>query len=345
MPRASSVRAPRPARAGAAAAAVLLGCMVLAAHAGAVDHIDGISDQHLDGWAGDFATAVPLSAPFPGSFAGAWAGGPLARIRLSRYVVQWDVMSGAGYPRELANLQAWYEQTLSLGLIPELALANYDCAGCVPPANDADFEQALQAIGPRFPAIAVYEAWNEPNLPGSFFVAPAVAAALTNVAYSYCAPRGCTALAGDLSDAAPDLARYEREYEHALTPADPGQWAVHLYGAVKHESLQTLELFRSLLPHPRSDGLWLTELGAYYCEFGALRGARAQQRNASFLVHTLIPAADPVHAFYYQGVWPFDEHPPCEAQTQDTALYAAARDGGPPLARPAADTVLGSGGP
>ncbi|HXW59684.1 MAG TPA: hypothetical protein VEJ23_09440, partial [Solirubrobacteraceae bacterium] len=299
--------------------------------------------QHLDGWAGDFSGvsgAVALTAPFPGSFAGPWAAGPLSRIRLSRYVVQWDVMSGAGYPGELANLTAWYDQTLSLDLTPELALANYDCSGCTAPASEGEFAQALGAIGASFPAIAVYEAWNEPNLPGSFLIPAGLAAALMNVAYAYCAAHGCTALAGDFSDAASGLAGYEREYEHALSPADPGDWAIHLYRAVKHESLQTLSLFRSQLPHPASDRIWLTELGAFYCEFGDMRGAQAQARNASFLVHTLLPAADPVHAFYYQGAWPFDEHPPCEAGTQDTALFAAAHDGGPLLARPAAAVVL-----
>jgi len=341
MDRANATHGRPLRRAAVVLAAALMGCAVLADRAAAVDHIDGISDQHLGGWAGDFAGAPALNAPFPGSFAGGWAGGPLSRIRLSRYVVQWDVMDGAGYPDELANLEGWYAQTLALGLTPELALANYDCAGCAAPATSADYTAALQAIGERFPAIAVYEAWNEPNLPGSFFVSPVIAASLANITYAYCAVRGCTAPAGDLSDAAPGFATYMRAYERALDPHDPDQWAIHLYRAVKDESLRTFELFRSLLPHPDSDHVWLTELGAYYCEFGRLRGAAAQERSAGFLVHTLIPAADPVHAFYFQGVWPFGERPPCEAGTQDTALYAAGHDGGPPLARPAAALVLG----
>ncbi len=323
-----------------ALAAAILACGVLAAPAAGVDHIDGVSDQHLAEWARSFSTGAQLSAPFPGSFAGPLAGGPLSRIRLARYVVQWDVMAGAGYPGELASLQGWYDATLALGLTPELAVANYNCAGCAAPARASDFAGQLQALSARFPQIAVYEAWNEPNLPGSFFLAPARAGALLNATYAFCALHSCTAVAGDFSDAAPGMASYEREYEQALAPRDPLNWGIHLYHAVKYESLQTLEEFRSLLPDPAGDHVWFTELGAYYCEFGDLRGAAAQSQNASFLVDRLIASADPLHAFYYQAVWPFGEPAPCAPDTEDTALYAVDEAGGPLRSRPAASIVL-----
>jgi hypothetical protein len=326
--------------------AVLLASGWLAAlPARAIDYVDGISDQHLASWAYSFAEGAQLSAPFPGSFAGPWAGGPLSRIRLARYVVQWDAMRGAGYPQELANLGAWYEATLALGLTPDLALANYNCADCDAPSDPADFASQLQALHGRFPAIGVYEAWNEPNLPGSFHLPAGEAAQLMNVTHAFCELRGCVAIAGDFSDAAAGLAGYEREYERALEPRDPIDWGIHLYRAVKSESARTLQEFRSLLPDPRGDRLWFTELGAYYCEFGARRGASTQQSNATYLVDRLIASADPLHAFYYQVVWPFDQRPPCGARTEDTALYAALADGGPLVARPAADVVLGWGVP
>ncbi len=307
--------------------------------------MDGISDQHLASWANSFSAGAQLSAPFPGSFAGPWAGGPLARIRLARYVVQWDVMNGVGYPQELANLQSWYDAALALGLTPELALANYNCAACVAPRGAGDFARALQALYSRFPAIGVYEAWNEPNLPTSFHLAATAAAQLMNVTYSFCQLRGCVAVAGDFSDAVPGMTVYEREYQSALDPPDPRNWGIHLYRAVKSESPRTLDEFRALLPDPRTDQVWFTELGAYYCEFGDRRGAGSQLRNATYLLDSLIASAQPLHAFYYQAVWPFDEQPPCSSDTEDTALYAAPADGGPLVARPAADVVLGSGGP
>ena len=325
---------------GFGAVALCVGC-ALASPARALDRVDGISDQHLGAWVGSVAPTSALAAQFPSPLADAGTGAPVARIGLARYVVQWDVMSGGGYAREFANLQAWYDTAVALSLTPELALANYDCAGCLPPPSSESFSLQLQALHSRFPAISVYEAWNEPNLAGSFHISAALAASLMNATYSFCASRGCTAVAGDFSDADPGMAAYEREYEGHLDPPDPGNWAIHLYHAVKYETLDTLDSFLSLLPDRRSDRVWLTELGAYYCEFGQLRGAALQERNARFIVDSLIPVAAPVHAFYYQGAWPYDTSPPCAAGTQDTALYAAQSVGGPLLARPAAAVILG----
>ena len=60
------------------------------------------------------------------------------------------------------------------------------------------------------------------------------------------------------------------------TRRDPVDWGIHLYHAIKYESPQTLDEFRSLLPDPSADHVWFTELGAYYCEFGrSARGRRA----------------------------------------------------------------------
>jgi Glycosyl hydrolase catalytic core len=327
------------------AGAALLAGLAVCAPASAIDHIDGISDQHLAAWAGSLSAESVLSEPFPGALGGSWAGAGGSRIAVARYVVQWNVMQGAGYADELTALESWYDTSLQLGLTPELALANYDCAGCAAPPSVQSFAAGLAALHAAFPEIAIYEAWNEPNLAGSFHIAPAFAAALMNATYAFCAGNGCTALAGDLSDADAQMASYEREYERALDPRDPRNWAVHLYHAVKYESLQTLDTFVSLLPSPHGDSLWLTELGAYHCEFGELRGDARQEENARFLTGPLLASAHAVHAMYFQGAWPYDDRPPCKTGTQDTALYAAERAAGPALARPAASVVLGAGAP
>jgi hypothetical protein len=328
---------------GALLAACLVG-LAAGSSARAIAYIDGISDQHLATLAGLFSPEATLGVAFPGFFVSPLSGGPLSEIRLARYVTQWDVMSGAGYPEELANLRRWYDTTVALGLTPQLALANYACDGCVAPRDSDEFAVQLAALHGRFPAIVVYEPWNEPNLSGSFHIPAQLAAELMNVANAFCADHGCTAIAGDFSDASPNMNAYQREYERHLSPRDPGDWAVHLYHAVKYESPSTLEGFSALLPGGRSDRLWLTELGAYYCEFGMQRGAARQEENARFLRDVLIPIARPLHAFYYQLMWPYDETPPCESRTQDTALYARAGVGEPPLARPAASVLLRSRG-
>jgi hypothetical protein len=87
-------------------------------------YVDGISDQNL------FFDASSL-------------GGPPSQIKLARYVVQWDVMRGAGYPEELANLRNWYDAVIELKLTAELALDNYNCSGCAAPQRTAEYTAEL----------------------------------------------------------------------------------------------------------------------------------------------------------------------------------------------------------
>jgi hypothetical protein len=313
-----------------------------AASAGAVDYVDGISDQHLGSWAGTFSEPAGYSSPFPSFFANSWVGSPPLHVKLSRYVVQWDVMRGAGYAGELLGLKDWYTHSVELGLTPDLALANFGCTGCAAPEKAEYLTRELEALHSAFPAISVFEAWNEPNLAGSFYVEPVAAAHYANAVYAFCASHGCTAVVGDFSDSESNMTTYEREYEANLSPSDPGNWGIHLYHAVKYETDETLVGFEALLPKPDSDSVWFTEVGAYYCELGEDRGPALQEKNARFLVDTLIKGFSPVHAFYYQMAWPWDERPPCGASTLDSALYAAETFNGPVRARPAASVVFGS---
>jgi hypothetical protein len=327
----------------ALAAGVLCLCAALfCARAAAIGYVDGISDQHFESWGG-LSSAVGFDTPLPSSFADAWAGSPPAGIALARYVVQWDVLRGVGYPEELANLQSWYEHTLELQLTPELALVNYDCGGCRAPDSTATYTRELEALHRAFPAIAIYEAWNEPNHAGSFHLPPAAAAHFMNSALSFCATHSCTAVAGDFLDSEANLVPYETQYEQSLDPRDPGNWGIHPYANVKYEgAVHTVERFKSRLPSPATDGIWFTEVGAYYCQSGELRGPELQAANARYLVEHLIAEFQPVHVFYYQAAWPTAESPPCDAQTLDTALYAAQSANGIVLARPAASVVFGA---
>jgi hypothetical protein len=305
--------------------------------------VDGISDQGLMSWAGNAADASGSSTGFPTFFADSLVGAPPSRIKLARYVVQWDVMQGEGYPEELGNLRRWYGHATQLGLTPELALDNYNCAGCSAPRSSAQYTTALEALLAQFPAIQVLEAWNEPNNAHyTSYLEPATAAHLMNAAYAVCELHGCTAIAGDLLDSEPSMVDYGREYERYLTPADPGNWGIHPYHAVKYTTDSTVRAFDEALPNPASDRIWFTEVGAYYCEAGHLYGERSQAEQASFLVDDLIPEFQPEHVFYYELAWRYDEPPACDSEQDDTALYAAGSPNGMLSARAAANIIFGS---
>ncbi|MGH2864771.1 MAG: hypothetical protein ACRDJX_05925 [Solirubrobacteraceae bacterium] len=294
-------------------------------------------------WAGTFSEAGASQPAFTSYFDGAWAHGRSTHIKLARYVVQWDVISGAGYAEELANLRSWYTHATAFGLTPDVALENYNCEGCAAPQTIAQYSGALQALYRAFPEIKVVEAWNEPNDSHySSYVPAALAAGFTNAAYAFCQAHGCTAIAGDLLDSEANMLEYERRYESYLDPRDPGNWGIHPYHAVKYMTAETLADFRQALPDPATDRIWFTEVGAYYCEAGTIYGEGSQERQARFLVDELMPEFQPEHAFYYELAWRYDEPPACGSGQADTALYAARTVNGPLLARSAAAVIFGS---
>ncbi len=86
----------------------------------ATSYVDGISDQSLPAWDGNFDESW-----FAGLFDDTWVHGPGAHVDFARYVVQWNVMSG-DYPRYLREFEAWLGDVASLGLTPEIALTGYD---------------------------------------------------------------------------------------------------------------------------------------------------------------------------------------------------------------------------
>ncbi len=305
--------------------------------------MDGISDQGLMSWGGTFSEGAEAATPFPTFFGSTWVGSPPSHIQLARYVVQWNVMSGVGYPEELVNLKRWYDHAVELQLTPELALDNYNCSGCVAPQSAAEYSRELQALLRSFPDIKLVEAWNEPNNSHyTSYLTPAAAAQYMNAAYAVCKTHNCTAIAGDFLDSEANLLEYEHSYERYLVPRDPGNWGIHPYHAVKYMSDSTVSGFQAALPSPATDQIWFTEVGAYYCEAGRTYGEQAQAEQARFLVDELIPEIRPAHVFYYELAAGHDQPPACNSEQDDTALYAPARPGGPLLARAAAGIIFGS---
>ncbi len=295
-------------------------------------YVDGISDQSLTSWDSSFAGSYSA-----GFFHDAWVAGLSSHIALARYVVQWNVMSGA-YPAYLSQLQAWYRDVLSLGLTPELSLAAYDA---VLPGSSSEYQAALLALLDRFPSTAYLEAWDEPN--NTLGLSPGAAARYTLIAQTLCAAHGCTVIAGNLLDS-PSMSAYEQQYARALRPASFANWGIHPYLAVKTRNDSTVLAFKSGLPEAGAgERIWFTEIGAYRCEGGSrptLLGERAQALDASWLVNRLMPEIQPAHVFYYEFLFKDHRPPPCDRSDSDTALYVPGGDrNGVDIARAAASYI------
>jgi hypothetical protein len=251
-------------------------------------------------------------------------------MTLSRYVAQWNLMSGA-YPAYLAKYEAWYKASSALGLTPELAVTSFDG---VLPSSTSEYREKVERLLDLKP-VRYFEAWNEPN--NTPFLTPASAAHFTNSAHSLCERHGCTLIAGDLLDS-PNMVRYETEYEKYLSPPNPPNWGIHPYYAVKAESEATVLALRANLPNS-ADAIWFTEIGAYNCIRGEQLGELHQAIEASWLVNRLIPSIQPAHVLYYEYL--DGNPPPCSGSNADTALYLAERPpNAPDSPRPAASYVF-----
>jgi hypothetical protein len=305
----------------------------------ATSYVDGISDQSLPAWDGNFEQSW-----FAGLFDDTWGHGPGAHVTFARYVVQWNVMSG-DYQRYLREFEGWLGDVASLGLKPVIALTSYD--GVVP-GTPSEYKFELVKVLGRARAlgepIGWVEAWNEPNGQGG--ESAAKAAAFTNAASAPCAQEfNCTVIAGDFEDS-PGVAAYEDEYVSDLAPV-PVNWGVHPYYSVEQESEAPLKTVREHLPNGgRGERIWFTEVAARKCtDFdGEIveNGEGGQARQANWLVNTLIKNARPVHVFYYELLLREGREPACATEGSDSALYVPSGDPAEPdRPRPAAAYIWG----
>ena len=317
------------------------------AHGAATGQVDGISDQSLPAWDGNFDESW-----FAGLFDDTWVHGPGAHVDFARYVVQWDVMSG-DYPRYLAEFEAWLGDVARIGLKPVIALTSYD--GSLP-ASPSEYEFELVEILARARAlgepIGWLEAWNEPNGQGEEKAADA--AALTNAALSVCEEEqeqdweDCTVIAGDFVDS-PGVGSYEQEYVSHLDQT-PTNWGVHPYYSVGEESEAPLRAVREHLPQGGAGArVWFTEVAARTCtDFdGEMveNGEAGQARQAAWLVNTLIRNAKPAHVFYYEVLLREGREPSCLTEGSDSALYVPSGDPAEPdRPRAAAAYIWGGDG-
>ena len=286
--------------------------------------MDGISDQGIASWDGNFAESY-----FVSYFNRQWIHE--GHIKNARYVVQWNVMTESskgpnphGDYRE--QFEAWYQDASSLGLTIDVGLTSY--AGA-PPETSSQYSEALSALLAAFPGIRNVEAWNEPN--NSPYLTPVAAAHFANAAYSLCeAKKTCTVVVGDFLDS-PNEVSYEKEYEKYLSPSNPPNWGLHPYYAVKEQNEAPVYEFQKHLPSEGAgDEIWYTEIGAYNCvDYGGKLeqiGEERQEDDAYWLTHLLMVNEKALHVFYYEFLNGNHEPPPCTPTQADTALYVPSSD-------------------
>ena len=331
-----------PARAATGSAA---GAATDARAGTATAYVDGISDQDLPAWDGDFDDSY-----FGRLFSAVWVEG--GHIRLARYVAQWNLMGeysgGADAQGDYhEKFEAWLTDVGELGLVPEIGVTSYDGSY---PAGVQEYLQSLRLLLDRARAmghrVRYLEAWNEPNNQGAQTAHRA--AQLTNAADQLCEQdNACTVVAGNLEDS-PDVAGYEREYERALD-FRPAIWGVHPYYSVELRSEAPLENFIENLPGAGAGArIWFTEIAARRCADyqGRLRenGAGGQAERARWLLDTLMPAARPEHVFYFGFLAGERRQPSCSSEREDVALYEPSADAADPdVPRAAASYVWGGG--
>ena len=353
-----------------AALACLAGLGAASAQAGTA-YVDGISDQNLGLWNGDFQDASgAFTMPFDEFFSSAWVGSsPSQHLRYARFVTAPDAVAQGGSC--LSNLTTWFDYvTQTLHLIPVIAVWDVAEGGCAdngPPSTadyTSDVAQLLtyldsQYVGATVPYI---EAWNEPNGSG---ISAAQAAAYWTAANGVCASEQCTAIAGDFVDDDPDqaqpsfspgcsqtltyndhLAPYESQYVTALDGAVPAIWGFHPYFAVNCEQDGSVTTFEQGLPSSSTPPqIWFTEVAAWECVKGQSvpRGTAVQAADAQYLVDTLmspsLPLA-PANVFWYEMAAP-NYTLDC-SKYSDSELYEASSPGGYLTPRPAAGVVSGT---
>jgi len=337
------------------------------ARSAAASGVDGVSDQNLGLWKGQFTTGSNLADPFPTYFAQAWVGAATApHLRYARFVTAPDAIAQGGACEQ--NLLSWYIYvTQTLHMIPVIGVWQVAEGGCaddgVPSSAKYTTEIArllatLRSTGATLPYL---EAWNEPNSSG---VSASTAAAFWSDAASVCAGAGCTALAGDFVDNDPDqggqafnpgctpsgltyngvFKSYEAAYVKALNGATPSIWALHPYYAVNCEQSASITTFAAGLPATNpAPQIWFTEVGSWECRLGQTtpRGTARQLADANYL-NTILRPPFPVLAantFWYElAVLGWTQN--C-AKYADSALYESAQQLGPLFARPAAAAVFG----
>jgi hypothetical protein len=171
----------------------------------------------------------------------------------ARLVVPWDVAFD-----DPGRVDRWLAAARAARMSPLVAFehsAGDRCPDtpCTLPTDD-EYRAALTAFGLRWPAVAEWTPWNEPNHPSQPTAGlPRRAAEFYNIAAEVCP--ACTMVAGDLVDSA-SMKGYLRDYRATLA-GQPSIWGIHNYGDVTYpRAPYTLWLLDQV-----AGDIWITETG------------------------------------------------------------------------------------
>lgn len=171
-------------------------------------------------------------------------------VREARLVVAWNIAVASSQRSALAATKGWLGAAKAAGVTPMIAFTgngNY-----IPTV--AQYTAAVRAFIKRFPSVARYTPWNEPDwVYRSLSRQPLLAASFFNALVRSC--RGCLVLAGDLYLPAKQLGPWLRAYEKGLR-FHPAGWALHNYYDVRTHTTSQLQTMLRLTSGP----IWLDEI-------------------------------------------------------------------------------------
>ncbi len=219
--------------------------------------------------AGAGAVTLGIGTQDPGMFASSRF--QALHITTARYGVAYDVATRRSNRGQLREFRAWYSAAQAAGVSPLISFG----ADTVGPArvrshvpSVGEYTRAVQTFLKRFPKIAYYTAWNEPDFPYYRLSRnPGLAANYFNALYKLCG-RHCTVLAGDVflpaTGPTPPIINHSQARLGSWLPGyirglhhRPAGWALHDYTEIRGRNTRQLSTLMRLTRGP----IWLDETG------------------------------------------------------------------------------------
>jgi hypothetical protein len=320
---------------------------VLQAQAGP---ITGIADENLEDWS-----------------PGIWSSFNATGVNQVRHIVPWNVaMGGPVHAADLAETENWINAAQAKGLQilisfryeyctdqtkAELESEGRTCPGALPPSA-AEYLTAVGRFREKFPQIATYTAWNEPNHTHASKYAPGqdanpakfpwlAAAYWINLNFVCNLPKygpSCTVIGGDFLDPNGNgeaFKSYINSYKATLAESgvSPSTWAIHPYTAAETGNWGLVDTkFMNLT---ENKPVWFTEVGGMVCrpgqvgQSGGLTAATLQaseefQNNSTKNLINGINARPRVQRTYYYSLSGGDSAWACPQQPSGRYIWDSA---------------------
>jgi hypothetical protein len=218
----------------------------------------------------DGAAKAPLVVGIADQRAGTFHDSRLTDlVHNARLSVAWDALQ---YDWQRREIDGWMASASAAGIRPLVTFGRSRTRKfSLPPV--ADYRREVLRFRHRYPAVAEYSPWNEPNLairPANYD--PARIAGYYRVLRRMCP--SCTVLGADVVDTS-SLDRWMRAYLREF-PRDrrPKVWGLHNYVDVNSSSSWGTRIMRRLAPGQ----IWFTETGAIVRRATPTRTGRKDRR-------------------------------------------------------------------